>query len=358
MPRLSPLKRKLKCALCFFLSLTLLLVTVLAAAPIDPEAEAALTLTFQPEGSPAVGTQFRIYRIAELDAQENVTLLPPFDQYPVQIGGREDWPKNASTLEAYVSGTVQPTAVATIGQDGTAAFTGLDCGLYLVSGNACAMNQHIYIPQPAIISLPTMDESGQWDYHVSARIKYIEQRDSSRPSYTQIKAVKTWLDEGYEEKRPDEVTVQLLKNGKVHDTVTLSADNNWRHTWTRLSRSSTWQVVEQEVPEGYTVAITREAAGVFVVTNTYQPEEPPPTTPEEPDKPDEPNTPDNPDHPEKPDRPVEPDPKPGEPEHPGADGEKLPQSGVLWWPVPVLAVSGMALFLIGWLRRREHGDED
>ena len=31
-------------------------------------------------------------------------------------------------------------------------------------------------------------------------------------------------------------------------------------------------------------------------------------------------------------------------------GGKLPQTGMLWWPVPLLAVAGVALFLAGWIR--------
>ena len=40
-------------------------------------------------------------------------------------------------------------------------------------------------------------------------------------------------------------------------------------------------------------------------------------------------------------------------DEPGEPGEPdLPQTGVLWWPVPVLACAGLFLFLIGWGKRR------
>lgn len=48
--------------------------------------------------------------------------------------------------------------------------------------------------------------------------------------------------------------------------------------------------------------------------------------------------------------------KPNKPDEP-----KLPQTGQLNWPIPVLAVSGLALFLIGWLlcfgKRKESYEE-
>ena len=35
------------------------------------------------------------------------------------------------------------------------------------------------------------------------------------------------------------------------------------------------------------------------------------------------------------------------------EGDRLPQTGQLWWPVPLLALTGSFLFLVGWLRRKE-----
>ena len=35
------------------------------------------------------------------------------------------------------------------------------------------------------------------------------------------------------------------------------------------------------------------------------------------------------------------------------DDEHLPQTGLNWWPVWLLAGAGMLLFVIGWIRRRE-----
>ncbi len=48
---------------------------------------------------------------------------------------------------------------------------------------------------------------------------------------------------------------------------------------------------------------------------------------EKPDKPDKPDTPDNPD------KPVPP---------------RLPQTGQLWWPVPMLAFAGLLFIMLGW----------
>lgn len=54
------------------------------------------------------------------------------------------------------------------------------------------------------------------------------------------KVLKVWRDDGNEEKRPEQIVVQLLRDGEVYDTVTLSNDNNWRYTWPELSADHHW----------------------------------------------------------------------------------------------------------------------
>ena len=39
-------------------------------------------------------------------------------------------------------------------------------------------------------------------------------------------------------------------------------------------------------------------------------------------------------------------------------GKKLPQTGQLWWPVPMLACGGLGCIVVGLFRRRRAGDED
>ena len=112
--------------------------------------------------------------------------------------------------------------------------------------------------------------------------------------------------------------MQLLRDGRVYDTVTLSEENNWRYTWTGLDEDFTWRVVEAEVPEGYTVSVQREGI-TFVLTNTHLS-----CTPSDPPL----------------DRPS------------GNSGNKLPQTGSLWWPVPLLLCGGILLLILGWGRRR------
>ncbi|MFR0986221.1 MAG: LPXTG cell wall anchor domain-containing protein [Frisingicoccus sp.] len=42
---------------------------------------------------------------------------------------------------------------------------------------------------------------------------------------------------------------------------------------------------------------------------------------------------------------------------PAVSGGKLPQTGQLWWPVPVMAIVGMLFVMFGWYRRRRFGEK-
>ena len=85
-----------------------------------------------------------------------------------------------------------------------------------------------------------------------------------------------WVDtndqDGY---RPDDVTINLVKNGTIIDTVTLSDENNWTYSWTGLDKYSDGQVIDYTVTENavaeYTINITKATDGTFTytITNTH-----------------------------------------------------------------------------------------
>lgn len=142
----------------------------------------------------------------------------------------------------------------------------------------------------------------------------------------------------------------LLQDGKVYDTVQLSASNNWRWSWDELSDGYSWNIVE-EVSGDYSVAITQEGI-TFVVKNTYI---------EEPEEPEEPVTPEKPDKPGKPDDSVnvdDPNTPTGSNDLKDPNGPKLPQTGMLWWPVPAMAALGLLFLGAGILYRRKESAEE
>ena len=347
------MRKRLAAVLLSVWMLLMLMPSVSAAGNIDLEHDVSLTVSYRDGKTPLTGVQFDIYYVAEVDAYGNFTPTDPFAQFHVNITGKNDaaWKALASTLEGYVlRDGVTPTDSGKTGVYGTVSFpTGkksLRAGLYLVLGQRHVQDGRIYEAAPFMVMLPALDaKENVWVYDVTAVPKYDSDPIPTEPVTVTRKVLKVWEDDGHKNERPKRIVVQLLRDGKVWDTVTLTAANNWRYTWTGLDSGHRWTVVEKEL-DGYTVEVAREGI-TYVITNTYTEEdEPEPIVPDKP-SPDTPDIPTGP--PSEPDYPAKPESKPS--------GPKLPQTGQLWWPVPALTAAGLLLIIWGLLRRRGAGNE-
>ena len=95
---------------------------------------------------------------------------------------------------------------------------------------------------------------------------------------TSVSASKVWSDNDDQDGvRPSSVTVQLYTDDVASgDPVMLNAANSWKHTWSDLAKNAagkaiTYTVKEVSVPDGYTSAVSGDAASGFTVTNTHKP---------------------------------------------------------------------------------------
>lgn len=165
----------------------------------------------------------------------------------------------AITMVAYAAcDNIPAYAQSVTDANGRAYFGDLPRGIYLVVGNAVIANGYIYEPQPVILSIPYTSDSGELVTDVYAEVKY-ERRDISGNDPISRSVKKVWEDTE-DSFRPVSVTVQLLKNGTVYDSVVLSDENNWRYTWEQLDADAVWLVTERDVPEGYSVRLSRGAS--------------------------------------------------------------------------------------------------
>lgn len=312
--------------------LCLLTSVAQAAGSIDLTRKPTLTLTYRDGKTALSGAKFSIYRVADADETGELTIRSEFDEFDLDIRGKNDrrWREMAQTLESYVlrreltpadSRKTDKTGMLTFPTQGKT----LAAGLYLVIGERHTQGGNDYDAEPFFALLPTQDlENNEWVYDVSANVKFGKTPVPDDGDTVKRKVLKVWDDDGAEDSRPQEITVELLRNGKVYDTVKLSEKNNWRYTWLNLDADARWSVTEKTV-SGYTVSITREGI-TFVVTNTKKP-----------DRTDTPDTPVKPSNPSKPSSPAKP---------------TLPQTGAVWWHVEALALSGLVFLILGALDRK------
>ena len=142
---------------------------------------------------------------------------------------------------------------------------------------------------------------------------------------------KVWQqDEHALEQRPTAITVGIYKDGTLQENVTLDESNAWTYTWTGNS-SETFRVREQEVPTPYTVVYKKNETQ-FLIANTRSETSSEETTTTSLTGSTSMTT------------------AAGTSSVSTAGGGntgKLPQTGQLWWPVPVLGTTGLLLFAFG-----------
>lgn len=310
----------------------LLIVMVFPAASfaqgaIDVYHAVSLNVNCISDETPIAGADISIYQIATVNETEEFTVTEKFKPYEDVIDFSnmgENGDAIALALKGYVEKDgLEPLKTLATDANGSAAFSGSDMktGIYLVIGASTIKDGLKYNITPFIVAVPERDnDNNAWNYDVTA---YPKCNSEKAQENIDIAVLKIWMDEGYEKERPESITVDLLKDGEVYDSVLISEKDNWEYEWTDLDGTCEWNVVEKEI-EGYTVAVGQSDEG-FVITNSK-------------------GGSDNPGH------------GANTPGGNGTTGNKLPQTGQLWWPVPALLILGLAFLAAGLIRRNRSSE--
>ena len=273
---------------------TLLLILLMLPLSASGAEGNSITIRYSREGQPIAGAAFQLYRME---------------------GTFED---ARQAYAAILESGQAPMAQAKTDDAGSTAFSNLEDGTYLLTGTPHRVGNKILHVEATLYTLPCADETGAPTGHITVEPKFSQEEDES----LEYRVLVIW--EG-EQPHPDAAVLRLYRNGVLDRTVTLDKAANWQYTWQETDPTAVWTVVEA-VPAGYTCAYHREG-NTFVVINTPEKEDPTDPTETAPEETTQPSQP------------------------------KLPQTGQLWWPVPILALSGFVLLVLGWLRRKESRDE-
>ena len=232
-----------------------------------------------------------------------------FQLYQVSSGNKTAQDAYAEVLRSQKT----PLATGQTNSQGNLRFQGLADGTYLLTGTPFRMGDELCQPEMILVTLPAKDANGKPANQVILRPKF-EIRDAQKEM--EYKVIVIWEDvPGAKNKvHPETAEVFLYRNGSVAQSMVLSTAENWQYTWTETDPSAIWAALET-VPQGYTVRYERQG-NTFIIINT-----------------------------------------PIVKKNPSTTEDKLPQTGQLWWPVPILAMSGFVLLLVGWLRRKESRNE-
>ena len=184
-------------------------------------------------------------------AKVDVTVNKIWDDAENQDGKRP----NSVTVELYANGQPTGKKLAITGNSWSATFTGLD---------EFANGQRIVY---------TVVEEAVAGYTTAYSEDTLTITNTHAPETISISGTKTWNDNNDQDgARPESITINLLKNGQVIETKTVTAEDGWAWTFEGLYKYEAGELINysivEEAVEGYTASYNG-----YDVTNTHTPEQ-------------------------------------------------------------------------------------
>lgn len=183
-------RKRLTKYLAIFLETAMILAAAFSSygqEAVDVNAASSLTMSYVINGAAVQGVKVHLYKVASVDMSCSFTMEPAFSGYAGAdlnaIGSDAGKTGSAiSALTAFISDhSVKETASVQSNADGSAAFSPLATGLYLIVTEKISRGSVTYTFQPSLISLPSRDDvNNAWNYDVSASPKY-EKQSSGTP---------------------------------------------------------------------------------------------------------------------------------------------------------------------------------
>jgi len=309
--------KRLSSVIAIIMTITVFILTLspIATALFDKNGSITLNVTNPTDDTPLTNVSYRLYFFAkayEAKGNINYKLIPPYDKANVDINDLQD-PYLAVHLSYFSAANNLPYTEKSTDGNGVLVFSDLTPGLYLVVPSQTE-DDH-YTSSPFVISVPRYDsENKKWEFDIIASPKISGGEEGTTDTY--ISVLKKW--EG-NKKHPESITVVLLRDFKEYARVQLNDKNNWYYRWDNLSKDFTWEVVEADVPDGYTVYYDTSSNTVTIINKADTPGESTTT----------------------------PTTKPGDTTT-TKPSDNLAQTGQLNWPVPIFAIAGLLLFSSGW----------
>ncbi len=299
------------------------------------EGKGSLSLHYVYQDTALDGVKVRIYRVAELDRDGTCHLIKPYStevSFPItnlnRITDSSQWNRLITPVSAYIyTYKINPDAAGTTANGGNVKFDNLTLGIYLVIADPLEVPSEscIYSFNSFYTAIPSLDDKGVWHADVLDVVGIPKCEKTTVPASYDYAVYKRWNDYGYESLRPSYIIIHIYKDGIHYATQTLSPANNWSYSWT-YEPGHTWAISEEADFSKYTLDIVTSGR-IFYLYNSHRSEE------------------------------GEVLGESREPEVKGAD--RLPQTGQLWWPIPLLILAGLFCMILGIrMLRTEAGKRD
>ena len=217
-----------------------------------------VTLKDFDETNKIVGAEISLFHVANVSSQNKKLVYEFTEDFTECDADLSDLTIETliDDIKQCITENIEPVQKQVTNEEGIAVFNDLELGLYLVKQTNKVLGYSEI--DPFLINFPKEVEN-KWTYEIDAEPK----TDIIR--LMDVIVEKKW-DIQNSKNTPDSVIIELLKGNEVIDTVVLSNENDWTHTWMQIEESDEYSVKEKIVPEGYT-ATYRQEGNKFIVTN-------------------------------------------------------------------------------------------
>lgn len=213
------------------------------------------------EKNPVSGMQWNIFRAGERVSDNKIEFQGDFAEYPVYLPDLtvSSLQMAANSLDNYVYvDKIKPLASGVSDAQGKVLFTGLEDGIYLVSGKRRSVGTDWYIATPMFVEVKDGNT-------ITSYAKISVKKKPTLDEYT-YQIEKRWYNDnigsGF---KPVEVEVEIYRNDEYFKTVILNNDNKWHYEWT-ADTSFEWRIKEVNIHNDYKVVYTNNGTQ-FLVEN-------------------------------------------------------------------------------------------
>ena len=245
-----------------------------------------ITLTDKEDNIGIENAELGIYHIADASEESHNLVFNYTEKYKKCSADLSNLTLDNITEEVIkCTNNQEPDYKKMTNESGQVKFKDLKLGLYLVKQENRIKGYSVI--DSYLIMIPEVIDD-KWTYDITSNPK--------TEIYKTIDLIvkKEWNKQNEKTKLPEYVTIELLKNNEVIDTIKLSKENDWTYTWLDIEKSDKYSVQEIDIPDGYTATYKNDGY-TFIVTNT----------------------------------------------------DKLPQTGQLKWPIAILSITGLLFISIG-----------
>lgn len=208
------------------------------------------------------GMRWSAYRVGEFSSDGKLEFQDEFADYPVYLPDMSvsSLQNAANTMENYaLIDEISSVASGTSDVNGEVLFQNLDDGVYLFSGSRYISGKKIYTPTPMFVEV----KSGET---ITSNAKFTVHE---RPSVdTQMYSVKkVWQYDGdYVPLRPTEIEVELYCDNEFVKKITLGEENNWQYNWLG-DATSVWRCKELNIHVDYKVLYKNNETQYLLINN-------------------------------------------------------------------------------------------